>query len=103
MATAGASARSATSSSAPVFQPVHRPDSPIGRAITAAAEPGVVYPLVEVMGQAVLANPTNRQIAAAFGVVANVRDITFDLAVVGAGPAGLGAAVYGRRLDVPSP
>jgi thioredoxin reductase (NADPH) len=47
------------------------------------------------MGQAVLANPTNRQIAAAFGVVANVRDITFDLAVVGAGPAGLGAAVYG--------
>jgi thioredoxin reductase (NADPH) len=74
---------------------VHSPDSAIGRAIMDAAGPGVAYPVVEVMGQTVLADPTDRQIATAFGAVADVRDTTFDLAVVGAGPAGLGAAVYG--------
>jgi thioredoxin reductase (NADPH) len=74
---------------------VHPPESPIGQLITDAAGPGVAYPVVEVMGQTVLADPTDRQIATAFGAVADVRDITFDLAVVGAGPAGLGAAVYG--------
>ena len=74
---------------------VHPPDSPIGRVIMDAAGPGAAYPVVEVMGQTVLADPTDRQIATAFGAVAEVRDITFDLAVVGAGPAGLGAAVYG--------
>ena len=70
------------------------PDSPIGRAITDAAGPGA-YPVVEVMGQTVLSDPTDRQIATAFGAVADVQGSTFDLAVVGAGPAGLGAAVYG--------
>jgi thioredoxin reductase (NADPH) len=74
---------------------VHPPDSAIGRAIMDAAGPGVAYPVVEVMGQTVLADPTDRQIATAFGAVVDVRDTTFDLAVVGAGPAGLGAAVYG--------
>jgi thioredoxin reductase (NADPH) len=47
------------------------------------------------MGQTVLSDPTDRQIATAFGAVADVQGSTFDLAVVGAGPAGLGAAVYG--------
>jgi thioredoxin reductase (NADPH) len=70
------------------------PDSPIGRAITDAAGPGA-YPVVELMGQTVLSDPTDRQIATAFGAVADVQGSTFDLAVVGAGPAGLGAAVYG--------
>jgi thioredoxin reductase (NADPH) len=74
---------------------VHSPDSAIGRAIMDAAGPGVAYPVVEAMGQTVLADPTDRQIATAFGAVADVRDTTFDLAVVGAGPAELGAAVYG--------
>jgi thioredoxin reductase (NADPH) len=73
---------------------VHPPDSPIGRAITAAAGPGRAYPIVELMGRTVLADPTNRQIADAFGATVDLQDITFDLAVVGAGPAGLGAAVY---------
>jgi thioredoxin reductase (NADPH) len=79
---------------------VYPPDSPIGRVITDAAGPGVAYPVVEVMGQTVLADPTDRQIATAFGAVAEVRDITFDLAVVGAGPAGLGAAVCGASEEL---
>jgi thioredoxin reductase (NADPH) len=73
---------------------VYPADSPIGRAITDRAGPVVAYPVVEVMGETVLSDPTNRQVAAAFGAVVDVTDTIFDLAVVGAGPAGLGAAVY---------
>jgi thioredoxin reductase (NADPH) len=74
---------------------VHAPDSPAGRAISARAAPGAPLPLVEVMGQTVLADPTDREMAVAFGVSVDVGTTVFDLAVVGSGPAGLGAAVYG--------
>jgi thioredoxin reductase (NADPH) len=47
------------------------------------------------MGSAVLSDPTNRELAVAFGASVDVESTAFDLAVVGAGPAGLGAAVYG--------
>jgi thioredoxin reductase (NADPH) len=44
----------------------------------------------------VLKNPTNAELARAIGLkVAVPRKRTYDLVVVGAGPAGLGAAVYG--------
>jgi thioredoxin reductase (NADPH) len=43
----------------------------------------------------VLQNPTDLEIAIAFGLMQPVpEDQVFDLAIVGAGPAGLGAAVY---------
>ena len=73
---------------------VHGAESPIGRALSTAADRPLVYPIVEVMDHTVLTNPTNRQIAAAFGAVADVVDVVFDVAIVGAGPAGLAAAVY---------
>ena len=73
---------------------VHAADSPIGRALSEAAGRQPAYPIVEVMGHTVLTNPTNRQIAAAFGAVTDVADVVFDVAIVGAGPAGLAAAVY---------
>ena len=45
--------------------------------------------------QATLVNPSNRQIADAFGVMTPISPgEVFDVAVVGAGPAGLAAAVY---------
>ena len=45
--------------------------------------------------QATLVNPSNRQIADAFGVMTPIPPgEVFDVAVVGAGPAGLAAAVY---------
>ena len=72
---------------------VHLPESTAGRAILGAVEPAAERPIVEIMGQTVLANPTDRQLAAAFGATAEVRDVVFDLVVVGAGPAGLGAGV----------
>jgi thioredoxin reductase (NADPH) len=73
---------------------VHAAGSPIGRSLSGRADGPVAYPIVEVMGHTVLANPTNRQIAVAFGAVADVADGVFDVAIVGAGPAGLAAAVY---------
>jgi thioredoxin reductase (NADPH) len=51
-------------------------------------------PLVEIMGSTILSDPTNREVAAAFGATVDVESTTFDLCIVGAGPAGLGAAVY---------
>ena len=44
---------------------------------------------------AVLANPTNAEIAVAAGAPVDLGLEMFDLVIVGAGPAGLSAAVYG--------
>jgi thioredoxin reductase (NADPH) len=42
-----------------------------------------------------LRNPTNRQLAEAIGLRRPLEQAVYDLVVVGAGPAGLAAAVYG--------
>ena len=42
-----------------------------------------------------LRNPSNRQLADAVGIRQPLEQAVYDLAVVGAGPAGLAAAVYG--------
>src|SRR5258708_24764904 len=42
-----------------------------------------------------LRNPSNRQLADAIGIHQPLEDLVYDLVVVGAGPAGLAAAVYG--------
>ena len=43
----------------------------------------------------VLTDPTDMEIADAFGLMAPLPDRRFDVTVIGAGPAGLAAAVYG--------
>lgn len=59
--------------------------------ISLADIPAVVTP-----GSVVLKKPSNRELADALGMSAdNLNGKQFDLAVVGAGPAGLAAAVYG--------
>ena len=60
-------------------------------------------PVVICRGQTVLRNPTNREIANCFGFNRAVDQTRVsDLVIVGAGPAGLAAAVYGASegLDV---
>ncbi|MBA2714465.1 MAG: FAD-dependent oxidoreductase [Rubrobacteraceae bacterium] len=53
-------------------------------------------PVVVWQGRDVLKNPTNSELARAVGLEVDApRDRTYDLVVVGTGPAGLGASVYG--------
>ncbi len=53
-------------------------------------------PVLICRGQLVLRNPSNSEAAACFGLNAGIdEDGVYDLIVVGAGPSGLAAAVYG--------
>jgi thioredoxin reductase (NADPH) len=59
------------------------------------AKPSEV-PMVIWQGKDVLKNPTNSEVARAIGLKVDAPwELTYDLVVVGAGPAGLGASVYG--------
>src|SRR5438445_9829901 len=52
-------------------------------------------PVVACGHRLMLRNPSNRQLADTIGIRQPLEQTVFDLAVVGAGPAGLAAAVYG--------
>jgi thioredoxin reductase (NADPH) len=52
-------------------------------------------PVVACGKMLLLRNPSNRQLADAIGIRQPLEDVVYDLVVVGAGPAGLAAAVYG--------
>ena len=75
---------------------VHDTDSPEGRRILAEADQeGTREPVVVLAGGGVLVDPTNAELADAYGVSTSLEDRSdFDVVVVGAGPAGLAAAVY---------
>jgi thioredoxin reductase (NADPH) len=52
-------------------------------------------PVVICSGKSVLRNPTNQQLAERLGLTGQIEeDHVYDVAIVGAGPAGLAAAVY---------
>ena len=73
-------------------------DSAEGRALLAAAgegSEGADLPLMVFPNGEVLRNPTNAEIALASGAPVSPATMEFDVVVVGAGPAGLSAAVYG--------
>jgi thioredoxin reductase (NADPH) len=74
----------------------HASDSDEGRALLHQVQrPDGPFPLLVRFDGAVLTNPTNEQVAIALGVRHSSEEGTFDVVVVGAGPAGLSAAVYG--------
>jgi thioredoxin reductase (NADPH) len=74
------------------FYPV---DSPQGRRLLGSAgASGQQLPVVLFDGR-VLVDPSNAALAEALGVRTRPAATTYDLTVVGAGPAGLAAAVYG--------
>jgi thioredoxin reductase (NADPH) len=70
-------------------------DSEEGRALVAAAPKGAKLPLVVFPNGVVLENPSNAEVAVAAGGAVNPERADFDVVIVGGGPAGLSAAVYG--------
>ena len=70
-------------------------DSERGRELLARAGPDARLPLMVLPDGRALSDPSNAEIAVAAGAPVGVEERTFDLVVVGAGPAGLSAAVYG--------
>ena len=70
-------------------------DSEQGREILARAGPDARLPLMLLPDGRALSDPSNAEIALAAGAPETLDDRTFDLLIVGAGPAGLSAAVYG--------
>jgi thioredoxin reductase (NADPH) len=71
-------------------------DSPQGaRLLGEAGREGTDEPIVVMHNGSVIADPSNAELAGAFGIRTSLEgDADFDLVVVGAGPAGLAAAVY---------
>ena len=70
-------------------------DSDLGRELVAEAGEVTALPLVVFPDGTVLQNPTNADLALAAGSPVSPGRRHFDLVIVGAGPAGLSAAVYG--------
>ncbi|MFF5986660.1 FAD-dependent oxidoreductase [Prauserella flavalba] len=70
-------------------------DSSEGRARIAAAGGPTELPIVVFPNGTVLRNPSDADIALAAGSPVNPERTEFDLVIVGAGPAGLSAAMYG--------
>jgi thioredoxin reductase (NADPH) len=70
-------------------------DSDQGRQLVAAAGDATKLPFMVFPDGRVLENPTNTDIARATGSPINPERMDFDVVIVGAGPAGLSAAVYG--------
>jgi thioredoxin reductase (NADPH) len=70
-------------------------DSEKGRELLAQAGPDARLPLMVLPDGSILSDPSNAEIAAAAGAPRSFDEGTVDLLIVGAGPAGLSAAVYG--------
>jgi thioredoxin reductase (NADPH) len=70
-------------------------DSDEGRDLVAKAGPEARLPFMVLPDGSVLSDPSDAEIAEAAGAPPGLDEQAFDLVIVGAGPAGLSAAVYG--------
>ncbi len=70
-------------------------DSDEGRELLANAGPEAKLPLMVLPDGRALSDPSNAELAVAAGAPVDLEEQAFDLVIVGAGPAGLSAAVYG--------
>jgi thioredoxin reductase (NADPH) len=69
-------------------------DSSDGRAFVAKAGDGARLPIVALPDGTLLSDPSNADLAAAAGSPVHPERMRFDVVIIGAGPAGLSAAVY---------
>jgi thioredoxin reductase (NADPH) len=70
-------------------------DSEKGRELLAQAGPEARLPLMVLPDGRALSDPSNTEIAEAAGAPTDFQEHDYDLVIVGSGPAGLSAAVYG--------
>jgi thioredoxin reductase (NADPH) len=70
-------------------------DSEEGRDLLAEAGPEAKLPMMVLPDGRILSNPSNSEIAEAAGATSDFDEDIYDVVIVGAGPAGLSAAVYG--------
>ncbi len=70
-------------------------DSDKGRELLAEGDGEQKLPVIVLPNGQVLVDPTDAEIAFATGAAVDPRHSDFDVVIVGAGPAGLSAAVYG--------
>jgi thioredoxin reductase (NADPH) len=70
-------------------------DSDEGRKLLEQAGPDVKLPLMLMPDGRALSDPSNAEIAEAAGATVDFDERVYDVVIVGAGPAGLSAAVYG--------
>jgi thioredoxin reductase (NADPH) len=75
------------------FYPADGPDGQ--RLLDEAGAAGKALPVVVMFDGRVLPDPSNTEVAEALGVATRPGDGRYDVTVIGAGPAGLAAAVYG--------
>jgi thioredoxin reductase (NADPH) len=75
------------------FYPAGSPDGQ--RLLGEAGTPGSALPAVVLLDGRVLSDPSNAEVAQAIGVQTQPAGGCYDVTVIGAGPAGLAAAVYG--------
>lgn len=71
------------------------PEDPEAESVMRGPADAAAYPYVQLRDGAVLVEPTRRQLANAVGLCVSPKNDAFDVAIVGGGPAGLAAAVYG--------
>jgi thioredoxin reductase (NADPH) len=69
-------------------------DSDKGRELLAKAGPDANLPLMVLPDGRVMSDPSNAEIAEAAGAPTDFEEHAYDVVIVGAGPAGLSAAVY---------
>lgn len=71
------------------------PSEPAAQAALHAPGVGDVCPLVVLHDGSILITPSRREVATRLGLQTEPTATTYDVAILGAGPAGLAAAVYG--------
>ena len=73
-----------------------RADEPDGqRLLEAAGEDGLTLPVIITEQGSTLVDPADSELAATLGLTTTPAEDFYDLVVIGGGPAGLAAAVYG--------